>query len=343
MDPLKFIREKAKKELKRIVLPESDDERVIEAAIRITEERLASIVILGNVEDTKKRLQKFTSYKENTIEIIDPRTSDTLDVLAEQFYKRRQRKHPNKDFSKKILLDNYVFVAAMMLNMDMVDGFVAGASHTTRDVARAAIHCIDFDESIGVASGSFVMYIKGSNYGDKGLFLFADCGLVPDPNPRQLAEIAVSSARLYKQLFSKKPYVAMLSFSTKSSASGPLVKKIKQAVEEAKKLDPELIVDGELQADSALDPLVAKIKSSLKDSQVAGRANVLIFPNLDSGNITYKMVQRLAKARAIGPLIQGLKKPCSDLSRGCSVEDVIDAVAITAVRAQSNEARTYGT
>ena len=340
MDPIKFIRERAKKELKRIALPEGDDKRIIEAAVRITEEKIASIVVFGDVGDTKKRLQKFTGYKENTIEIIDPRTSDTLDVLAEQFYKRRQHKHSNIEFSKKILLDNYVFIAAMMLNMDMADGFVAGATHTTRDVARAAIHCIDLDESIGVASGSFVMYIKGSNYGDKGLFLFADCGLVPDPNPRQLAGIAVSSAHLYKQLFSKKPYVAMLSYSTKSSAGGPPVKKIKQAVEEAKKLSPELIVDGELQADSALDPLVAKIKSRTKNSQVAGRANVLIFPNLDSGNITYKMVQRLARARAIGPLLQGLKKPCSDLSRGCSVEDVIDAVAITAVRAQSNEDTT---
>ena len=336
MDPVKLIREKAKRQLKKIVLPESGDERIIEAAVRITEEKIASIVILGNIKDTKKRLQKFSdyNYKEDAIEIVDPETSGMLDTLAEQFYERKRRKHPNKNFSRKILLSNYVFIAAMMLSADMADGFVAGAKHTTRDVAKAAIHCVTVDEAIGVASGAFVMHVKDSNYGDNGLFLFADCALTPDPNPMQLAGIAVSSARLYKQLFNRKPYTAMLSYSTKNSARGHFIDKVKQAVEEAKKLDTELVIDGELQVDSALDPLVARIKTSIKGSQVAGRANVLIFPNLDSGNIGYKLVQRLAGARAIGPLIQGLKKPCSDLSRGCSVEDVIDAVAITAVRAQ---------
>jgi phosphate acetyltransferase len=222
----------------------------------------------------------------------------------------------------------------MMAAAGLADGFVAGASHTTSDVARAAIHCLELDELIGVASGSFVMYIKGSHYGDDGLFVFADCGLVPDPNPRQLAGIAISSANLYRQLFDKEPHVAMLSYSTKSSAQGPLVEKVKEGVEEAKRLVPDISIDGEFQVDSALDPEVAKIKTSIKESKVAGRANVLIFPNLDSGNIGYKLVQRLANARAIGPLILGLKKPASDLSRGCIVDDVIDAVAITAVRAQ---------
>lgn len=334
MDPIILIREKAKKNLQKVVLPEVDDARVLEAGFRVAKEKIAKVVFLGNVEDTKSSLLKFGRYNEKMIEIVDPKTSGELDTFAKELSQRRKNKYPDEQSAKKVLVEDPVFFGAMMASKDLADGFVAGASHTTSDVARAAIHCLELDELIGVASGSFVMYIKGSHYGDNGLFVFADCGLVPDPNPRQLAGIAISSAKLYEQLFDKEPHVAMLSYSTKSSAQGPLVEKVKQGVEEAKRLVPDISIDGEFQVDSALDPEVAKIKTSIKDSKVAGRANVLIFPNLDSGNIGYKLVQRLANARAIGPLIQGLKKPASDLSRGCIVDDVIDAVAITAVRAQ---------
>ena len=334
MDPITLIREKAKKNLRKIVLPEFNDERVLEAGFKVAKEKIAKIVFLGNADEVKKSLLKFGRYDEKMIEIIDPKSSGILDTLAEGLYQKRKNKYPDKEAAKKALLDNYVFFAAMMAAEDLADGFVAGASHTTSDVARAAIYCLELDELIGVACGSFVMYIKGSHYGDNGLLIFADCGLVPDPNPRQLAGIAISSAKLYSQLFGKEPHVAMLSYSTKSSAQGALVEKVKNGVEEAKRLVPDMLIDGEFQVDSALDPEVAKIKTIVKDSKVAGKANVLIFPNLDSGNIGYKLVQRLANARAIGPLIQGLKKPCSDLSRGCVVDDVIDAVAITAVRAQ---------
>jgi phosphate acetyltransferase len=336
MDPIKLIRDRAKKDLKKIILPESEDPRIIEAGYRIIKEKIARLIFLGDEKDVRGKLRNFGKYDENLVEIIDPKTSKIFNSLADRFYNKRKHKNPNKDFYKKLLIDNYAFFAAMMSDAELADSFVAGADNKTSDVAKAAIYCIEVDEFIGVASGAFIVYVENSEYGDNGLFLFADCGLVPDPNPRQLGGIAVSSAKLYGKLFNKKPYVAMLSYSTKSSAGGPLIDKMKKGLEEAKKLDPDLLIDGELQADSALDPLVAKRKSCVKDSVVAGKANVLIFPNLDSGNIGYKLVQRLAKARAIGPLMQGLKKPCSDLSRGCSVEDVVDAVAVTAVRAQKS-------
>lgn len=334
MNPIVSIREKAKKDLRKIVLPENDDARVLEAAFRAAQEKIAKLILLGDIGIVKKNMLRFGRYDEKMIEIIDPKASDLLDGLAKKLCQKRHNKYPDEQSAKKVMLDNYVFFGAMMASEGLADGFVAGASHMTSDVARAAIHCLEVDEFIGVASGSFVMYIENSHYGDDGLFIFADCGLLPDPNPRQLAGIAVSSAILYRQLFDKEPHVAMLSYSTKSSAQGQLVDKVKKGVEEARVLAPDIMVDGEFQVDSALDPEVAKIKTSAKDSKVAGRANVLIFPNLDSGNIGYKLVQRLAGARAIGPLIQGLKKPCSDLSRGCIVDDVIDAIAITAVRAQ---------
>jgi phosphate acetyltransferase len=334
MDPIIFIREKAKSNLRKVVLPEANDARVLEAGFRAARDNIAKIVFLGNIEQTKKSLLKFGKYDERMIEIIYPSESDLLGALAKDLCEKRNNKYPDEQSAKKVMLDNHVFFGAMMTAKNLADGFVAGASHTTSDVARAAIHCLEVDELIGVASGAFVMYIENSRYGDNGILIFADCGLVPDPNPRQLGGIAVSSAKLYNQLFGKEAYVAMLSYSTKSSAQGQLVEKVKKGVEEAKVLAPDILIDGEFQVDSALDFEVAKIKTSIKDSKVAGKANVLIFPNLDSGNIGYKLVQRLANARAIGPLILGLKKPCSDLSRGCIVDDVIDAVAITAVRAQ---------
>jgi len=334
MDPIGLIRDKAKKNLKKIVLPETDDARVLEAGVRIVNDKIARIIFLGNVDGVRSSLQKLGKYDDNMIEVIEPKTSKFFDALVDKFYEKRKHRNPDKDFFRRLLRDNCVFFAAMMSDAGLADGFVAGANHTTGDVAKAAIYCIGVDEFIGVASGAFVIYVKDSVYGDGGLFLFADCGLVPDPNPRQLAGIAVSSAQLYEKLFNKKPYVAMLSYSTKGSAAGSLVDKVKNGIEEARRLAPNLLIDGEFQIDSALDPLVAKKKTNVKYSAVAGKANVLIFPNLDSGNIGYKLVQRLAKARAIGPLLQGVKKPCSDLSRGCGVDDIVDAVAVTAVRAQ---------
>lgn len=335
MNPIESLRDKAKRDLKKIALPEGEDARVLEGGFRVLRDKIAKIVFIGDEGGIRNRLPNFGKYDEGMVEIINPKTSKLFNVLVEKFYIKRKQKNPNKDFFVKLLSENYVYFAAMMLDAGLADGFVAGANHTTSDVGKAAIYCVGVDELIGVASGSFIIYVEGSEYGDNGLFLFADCGLVPDPTPRQLGGIAISSAMLYEKLFNKEPYVAMLSYSTKSSAGGALVEKVKKGLEEAKKLDPNLLIDGEFQVDAALDPLVAKKKISVKSSAVAGRANVLIFPNLDSGNIGYKLVQRLTRARAIGPLLQGVKKPCSDLSRGCSVDDVVDAVAVTAVRAQN--------
>jgi len=335
MDPIKLIRERAKKDIRKIALPESGDERVLEAGFLAVKEKIAKILFLGDdIEGVKQKLRAFGKYDEGALEVVSPKASGLFDTLVDRFYEKRKHKNPKRSHYVKLLEGNRVFQAAMILDGGLVDGFVAGASHMTRDVAKAAIHCVGVDERIGVASGSFIIYVEGSKYGDNGLFIFADCGLVPDPDPVQLAGITVSTARLYEKLFERKPYVAMLSYSTRGSARGPLIDKVKKGLEETRKLDPRLVIDGELQVDSALDLSVAKRKTSIKKSPVAGKANVLIFPNLDSGNIGYKLVQRLAGARAIGPFMQGLKKPCSDLSRGCGIEDIIDAVAVTAIQAQ---------
>ncbi|MBN1871606.1 MAG: phosphotransacetylase [Candidatus Omnitrophica bacterium] len=334
MEPISFLRNKAKAQLRKIILPETEDVRVVEAGYRAAEAGIARVFFLGEPDEVRKKLKVFGKYSEETIEIIDPNRSKIFDSLADRFYEKRKHKNSNKNVYKKLISEDSVYFAALMLDAGLADGFVAGAHHTTGDVAKAAIYCLGVDQVIGVASGSFIMYVEASAYGDKGLFIFADCGLVPDPNPRQLGGIAVSTAELYSKLFDRTSYVAMLSYSTKSSASGPLIQKVRDGLMEAKKLKPDIIIDGELQIDSALDIEVAKKKTSVKGSPVAGKANVLIFPNLDSGNIGYKLVQRLAGARAVGPILQGLNKPCSDLSRGCSVDDIVDAIAVTVVRAQ---------
>jgi phosphate acetyltransferase len=231
------------------------------------------------------------------------------------------------------ILKDPVYYAAMMVREGSADGFVAGASYTTPDVARAAIHCLGADSRIETVSSSFIIIVPDCAYAEGGIFVFADCGIVPEPTSKQLAQIALSSAELMEKVLRFEPRVAMLSFSTQGSASERCVEKVKEATKLVKELKPNLLVDGELQVDSAIVPEVAKIKTP--DSILKGRANILIFPNLDAGNIAYKLVQRLAKAKAIGPLLQGLNKPCSDLSRGCDVEDIVDAVAVTVVRAQN--------
>jgi phosphate acetyltransferase len=219
-----------------------------------------------------------------------------------------------------------------MTHVGDIDGFVAGASHTTPDVARAAIQCLGVNEKTNIASSCFIMKVPDCSYGEGGAFIFADCGIVPEPTPRQLACIAISNAELAEKIFGVTAKVALLSYSTKGSARGRAIDKVLEALKLAKEMQPELLIDGELQLDAAIVPEVAQIK--YPESILAGRANVLIFPNLEAGNIGYKLVNRLANARAIGPLIVGLNKPCSDLSRGCSVEDIVDCAATTAIRAQ---------
>ena len=309
MDIVAKIRARAKAKLKTIALPEIEDSRVKEAAKIIEQEGIARVLLFGRGMLDKAKQEKY----------------------AQDYYALRKAKGLSMDEAIEALQDPLYYAAMMTRNAD-ADGFVAGASHTTPDVARAAIHCLGVDERINIASSCFLMSIPECSYGEEGAFIFADCGIVPDPNARQLACIAISNAELAKKVLGITPRVALLSYSTKGSAKGRAIDKTLDALAMAKQMQPGLLIDGELQVDAAIVPEVAELK--YPDSLLKGRANVLIFPNLEAGNIVYKLVQRLAKARAIGPIIVGLNKPSSDLSRGCSVEDIVDCVAVTAIRAQ---------
>lgn len=327
MGILEKIRDRASKNLKRIVLPESYDERPMEAARLILDNKISKLIVIGDDAVRKKIKSKNTSL----LEVIDPRNYKDIERIAAKYYELRKLKGMTPEEAHKTVLTDYLTFGAMLVKEEIADGFVAGANHTTPNVIRVALRCLTVDREIGVVSGAFLMEVPNCPYGEKGVFIFADCGVNPQPNARQLAGIAVSSAALFQKLVGKRPVVAFLSYSSKGSAEGELVDKIREAVTMAKEIAPEMLIDGEFQADSAIVPEVAKIKCG--DNPVAGKANVLIFPNLDSGNISYKLTQRLANARAVGPLLQGLRKPASDLSRGCSAEDIVDAVAVTAVMA----------
>jgi phosphate acetyltransferase len=320
------IRKKAAARQKTIVLQESEDQRTLDALPCILDNKIAKIILIGK-EDIKGKIR---AKNLNDLTVIDPLTYKDREAMAGEYYELRKHKGMTLDEAAQAIKDDYMIFGAMLVRRDTAHGFVAGASHTTADTVRAGLRCLKIDKEIGVAAGSFLMEVPNSVYGEKGVFVFADCGVNPEPNARQLAGIAVLSARLFQQLVGKTPKVAFLSYSSKGSAEGPLVDKVKEALERAKKMSPDVLIDGELQVDSALVPEVAKIKCGA--SPVAGQANVLIFPDLNSGNISYKLTQRLANARAVGPLLMGFTEPCSDLSRGCSVDDIIDAVAVTAVR-----------
>lgn len=309
MDIVAKIRNQARLKLKTIVLPEYDDARVVEASGIIEKEGIAKVLLL-------------------TRDKIEPNEKQRY---IKEFYELHKAKDIDLNMVKKLFEDN-LYYAAMMTREGKVDGLVAGASHTTPDMARSAIRCLGVDERIAIASSSFLMAVPDCTYGEEGNFVFADCGIIPDPNPRQLACIALSAAELAAKVLGLNPRIALLSFSTHGSAKIKSIEKISEALKLLKEMSPDILVDGELQVDAAIIPGVAKIKCP--DSPIGGRANVLIFPDLEAGNIGYKLVQRLAKARAIGPIIMGLNKPCSDLSRGCSVEDIVDCAAVTAVRAQ---------
>ena len=326
------LKEKAQKNPKRIVLPEGAEPRVLKAASIIASSKTAQVILIGK-EKSVLALAKKISVSLESVRIIDPETYPRLNEMINVFYNRRKHKGVTLPDARKAVLGNCVYFGALLVNIGEADGFVAGASHTTSNVARAGIYCIGLRDDIKTMSSSFLVQAENSPYGDEGLFIFGDCGIVPDPNSEQLADIAISTARLYEEFFSHKPRVALLSYSTKGSARGASVDKVLGALECIRKRSPGLDVDGELQSDAAMVPEVAKIKSP--GSKVAGRANVLIFPNLDSGNIAYKLIQRLGSVRVVGPLLQGLKKPGSDLSRGCLVDEIVDTVVATCVRAQA--------
>lgn len=309
MDTIKKLRQTAKSKKKTIVLPEYDDARTQEAYRIICDQGIAEVILLSP----------------------DKVLPADKESYAQEFFQLRKTKGLDLETARRIF-DDTLYCAAMMTKRGKVDGFVAGATHTTPDVARAAIHCLGIDERITIACSCFIMVVPDCLYGDNGTFIFADCGIVPEPNPRQLAYISLAAAELAEKVLGLTPRVALLSYSTKGSARGKSIDKIAESLELLKKTAPGLLVDGELQVDTAILPEVASIK--YPNGILGGRANVLIFPDLEAGNIGYKLVERLGKARALGPLLLGLNKPCSDLSRGCSVDDIIDCVAVTALRAK---------
>lgn len=323
------IREKAKKKTSTIVLPEGEDLRVLEAADHIRREGLANLILLGN-KGKIETLSKEKGWNLGEIEVIEPSSSEYLDGFADKLYQLRKHKDMTREDARRLLTEKPVYFGGMLVREKKADGFVAGAIHTTRDVARASLYCIGLDPKVGTMSSSFVMVTEDESFGEKGVLIFADCAIIPEPSPKQLANIAISASGLMQNLFQAAPRIAMLSFSTKGSGTSPQAEKVIRAMQIVKDTHPGLLIDGELQADAALVPKVAERKAP--GSPIAGRANVLIFPNLAAGNIAYKLTQRLAEIRALGPLLHGILAPCSDLSRGCKAEAIIDVVCLTSIR-----------
>lgn len=330
MEISQLIREKAKKNPKIIVLPEGEEQRMIKAAETIINEGIASLILLGREENIKSKAQELGIDLSNKIKIINPKDSEKLKKYAESYYQLRKNKGVSSDQAYQ-LLENPLYFGALMVYHDDADGLVAGSINATGDVFRPALQTIKTAPGINIVSSSFIMVIPDCPYGEKGVMVFADCALNPEPNAEQLADVAIASAATGKALVGFEPRVAMLSFSTRGSGKHPLVDKVIEATKIAKEKKPELLIDGELQADAALIPSIGERKAP--NSKIAGKANVLIFPDLHSGNIAYKLIERLAKAKAIGPISQGMRKPVNDLSRGCSVADIVNVVAITVLQA----------
>ena len=326
-----LMKEKARQNKKTIVLPESNDKRTLLAAAQVLKEGTANLIMIGQEEsilnDAKSLELDLTGVK-----IVDPETDPKFEHYAETLFKLREKKGMTLEKAHETLKADYITYGVMMVKEQDADGLVAGACHATADTLRPALQILKTAPETELVSGFFIMDVPNCEYGSNGTFLFADCGLNQDPTSEELAVIADSSAKSFKALVGEEPVVAMLSHSTKGSAKHALVDKVVEAVKIAHEKYPELNVDGELQLDAAIVPSVAESKA--KGSTVAGHANVLIFPNLDCGNIGYKLVQRLAKAEAYGPMLQGIARPVNDLSRGCSAEDIVGVVALTAVQAQ---------
>ena len=330
MSFIEEIKERASKNVKTIVLPEATDIRVLKATDIICKEGFAKIILVGNKEEITKIAEE-NNLNISQAKIVDPANSEKYEEYVEAFYELRKAKGMTIEQAKELILDP-VFYGMMMVKKEEADGLVSGAAHSTADTLRPALQILKTKPGTKLVSTFNVMVVPDCEYGENGVFVFSDCALNPKPNSEELSEIAISTADSFKSIIGTEPKIAMLSYSTYGSAKSEDVEKVREATKLAKEKAPELVIDGEMQLDAALVPSVGNSKAP--GSNVAGKANTLIFPDLNAGNIGYKLVERLAKAEAYGPVCQGMAKPVNDLSRGCKAEDIVGVVAITAMQAE---------
>lgn len=326
MQLLDSIKQKAKSQKKTIVLPEALEERTLKAADIIVSEGIANVILLGKTSAVEELAEKNGLKSVSGAQIIDPASFEKKDYYADLLFDLRKHKGLTKEDALK-LVEDPLYLATLLIKDGVADGEVAGAMNATGDVLRPAFQVVKTLPGISVVSGAFIMILKDQQWGEDGILVFADCAVHPDPDAKELAEIAVMTAKTTQDIVGIEPRVAMLSFSTKGSARHPMVDKVVEATKIALEKEPDLLIDGEMQADAAIVEAIGSKKAP--GSKIAGKANVLVFPSLESGNIGYKLVQRLAGAEAVGPVLQGMAAPINDLSRGCSVDDIVNLVAIT--------------
>ena len=330
MSFIENIKQRAKQDIKTIILPEAEDRRVLEAASKVVAEGFANIILLGNKEQIENDSSNY-NIDLSQVKIIDIKTSNEKQEYANKLYELRKAKGMTEEEANK-LIEEPIYFGMMMLKEKKADGLVSGAAHSTANTLRPALQILKTAPGTKLVSAFFVMCVPNCEYGENGTFIYGDSGLVENPSADELSEIAISSAKSFKTLVGGEAKVAMLSYSTYGSAKSELTEKVIEATRAVKEKAPDLLVDGELQVDAAIVPEISKSKAP--GSSIEGNANVLIFPDLNAGNIGYKLTQRLAKAEAYGPLCQGIAMPVNDLSRGCSADDIVGVVAITAVQAQ---------